>query len=87
MRKEIKELYICDYCNINHEDEAWMQCHEEICPLNPKNQPCSKCSNLILGLGCKYKVDMDSVDGKKVKCFFYNEGLPQTIFTMSIDGE
>ena len=87
MRKETKELYICDYCSASHEDEKWMQCHEEVCPLNPKNQPCSTCQNLILGLGCAKGMDMEVIDGKKVKCFFYKQGLPQTLFTMTLDGD
>ena len=85
VRKEVT-LYICEYCGTKHEDEQWMKMHEEICPLNPKNQPCATCTNMILGIGCSKGIDVEAIDGKKVKCFFYKEGLPQTIFTMSPDG-
>ena len=87
MKKEIKEFYICDYCGAFHEDKNQMELHENICPKNPKNQPCSTCQNLILGMGCAKNINMDVVDNKKVKCFFYKEGLPQTLFTMTIDGD
>lgn len=87
MKKEIKEFYICDYCGTPHENKEWMKEHEEICPLNPKNQPCSTCQNLILGLGCSKGMNMEQIDNKKIKCFFYKEGLPQTLFTMKIDGD
>lgn len=87
MRIEITNLYICEYCGTKHEDENWMKMHEDVCPLNPKNQPCSTCERLILGLGCSKKMDMEQIDGKKVKCFFYKKGIPQNIFTMTLDGE
>lgn len=77
MKKEKITQYICDYCGTKHEDETWMLMHEELCPLNPKNQPCATCTNMVLGFGCSKNMNMELVDGVKVKCFFYNEGIPQ----------
>ena len=87
MKKEILTLYKCDFCGTKHEDEEWMKMHEELCPLNPKNQPCATCCMQILGLGCAHKIDMEKIGGK-VKCFFYKEGIPvnpNNIFS-KIDG-
>ena len=89
MKKENIDLFICDFCGQHSRDEFYMQLHEDICPLNPKNQPCSMCENLILGLGCSKGIAMESVDGKKVLCFFYKKGYPQNPFNSdknTIDG-
>ena len=83
MHKIEKIVYKCEYCGYEDEREDFMQIHEECCALNPKNQPCSTCTNMILGIGCSKKVDMEKVGGN-VMCFFYKEGLPQTLF--SFDG-
>ena len=79
MNKETIELYICDYCKQKHTDVNWMEMHEEICPMNPKNQPCSKCENQILSIGCGKGMKMESVGGN-VECFFYKEGYPKNPF-------
>ena len=57
-----------------------MELHEVICPLNPKNQPCSTCSHQILGIGCAKNVNMEAVNNSKVKCLFYQEGIPKNLF-------
>ena len=87
MKKETITLYECEFCGTKHEDEQWMKMHEELCPLNPKNQPCATCSKQILGMGCAHNMDMEKIGGK-VKCFFYKEGIPinpNNIFS-KIDG-
>ena len=87
MKKEIITIYKCEFCDTKHENEEWMRLHEELCPLNPKNQPCATCSMQILGMGCAHKIDMEKIGGK-VKCFFYKEGIPvnlNNIFS-KIDG-
>lgn len=79
MTKETVEVFICDYCGQKHHNEKWMKMHEEICALNPKNQPCAMCKNQILGIGCSKGMDMESIGGN-VLCFFYKEGYPQNPF-------
>ena len=59
--------------------------HEECCPKNPKNLPCSQCSNLILVIGCSKSVNMDDIGGN-VLCFFYKNGQPKNLLTMMDDG-
>ena len=79
MFKETIDLYICQYCGQKHQDENWMKLHEEICALNPKNQPCAMCENQILGVGCSKNMDMESIGGN-VLCFFYKKGYPKNPF-------
>lgn len=87
MKEITKTVYQCEYCG--HEDtrEDFMKLHEECCPLNPKNQPCSQCINMILGFGCSKGMNVESVGGN-VLCFFYSEGVPQNPLEllMQVDG-
>ena len=53
-----------------------MRQHEEICPMNPKNQLCSMCENQILGLGCSKGMNMEDIGGN-VLCFYYKKGTSQ----------
>lgn len=75
MKKETITLYECEFCGTKHEDEEWMRLHEDVCPLNPKNQPCATCCMQILGVGCSHNMDMENIKDN-VKCFFYKEGIP-----------
>lgn len=79
MKKETIDIFICDFCGHQTQDEAYMKLHEEICPLNPKNQPCSMCENQILGLGCSKGMDMENIGGN-VLCFYYRKGYPKNPF-------
>ena len=80
MEKETIEVYVCSHCKeIKHPNEQWMRQHEEICPMNPKNQPCSMCENQILGLGCSKGVNMEDIGGN-VLCFHYRKGYPKNPF-------
>ena len=75
MKEKQITVYECEFCGSVHENEDWMKMHEELCPLNPKNQPCATCSMQILGIGCAHKMDMEKITGN-VKCFFYKQGVP-----------
>lgn len=79
MKELTTTFYICDYCGLKLEDKSQMELHEETCPFNPKNQPCSQCENMIVGVGCCKKINIEDIDGKKIKCFFYKKGTPRTI--------
>ena len=81
MIKETIEVYVCQYCGAKHIDESFMGMHEEVCPKNPKNQPCSECENQILGVGCSKNVDMESICGNAI-CFCYKKGQPKNILNM-----
>lgn len=72
------DAFKCDFCGFLSESEITTSLHEQICPKNPINQPCSECENMCIGIGCLNQVQMDNVDGKKVKCMFYKKGKPQT---------
>ena len=79
MEKETIEVNVCSHCKeIKHPNEQWMRQHEEICPMNPKNQPCSMCENQILGLGCSKGVNMEDIGN--VLCFHYRKGYPKNPF-------
>lgn len=78
MKKEIIEIYVCDFCGIKHESEDWMKTHEEVCLKNPKNQPCSECENQLIGVGCMCGMNMDVIGGN-VYCFRYKKGEPKTM--------
>lgn len=82
-----KTIYKCDYCGFEHEDKEFLIIHEECCVLNPKNQPCSMCSNMILGVGCSKNMDTEKIGGN-VLCFYYKKGIPQNPFDglIRIDG-
>lgn len=84
MKRIEKIIYKCDYCGHEHGDEEWMKIHEECCALNPKNQPCSMCSNMILGMGCSKRVPMENIGGN-VLCFYYKEGIPLNPFEHMIN--
>ena len=84
MRKETIDIYICDFCGFKHPDEYFVKHHEEVCPKNPKNQPCSECENHILGIGCARGMDMDSIGGN-VLCFYYKKGQPKNLLNMMDD--
>lgn len=75
MKEITKTIYICDYCGQEHEDKSWMELHEDTCALNPKNQPCSTCANMLIGVGCTKGICMENVGGK-VHCFYYKKGTP-----------
>lgn len=79
MKEIVTTFYTCDYCRLKLEDKSQMELHEEICPLNPKNQPCSQCENMIVGVGCCKKMNIENIDGQKIKCFFYKKGTPKTL--------
>lgn len=80
MEKETLEVFVCSYCKeTKHPNAEWIKKHEEICPMNPKNQPCSMCENQILGIGCELGMDMEAVGGN-VLCFFYRKGYPKNPF-------
>lgn len=79
MKEIITTSYVCDYCGLKLEDKEQMELHEEVCPLNPKNQPCSQCENMIVGVGCCKKMNIENIDGQKIKCFFYKKGTPKTL--------
>lgn len=79
MKEIITTFYVCDCCGLKLEDKSQMELHEEICPLNPKNQPCSQCENMIVGVGCCKKMNIENIDGQKIKCFFYKKGTPKTL--------
>lgn len=80
MEKEIIEVYVCSHCKeTKHPNEQWMRQHEEVCPMNPKNQPCSMCENQILGLGCSKGMNMENIGGN-VLCFYYKKGYPKNPF-------
>ena len=88
MEKEIIEVYVCSHCKeTKHPNEQWMRQHEEVCPMNPKNQPCSMCENQILGLGCSKGMNMENIGGN-VLCFYYKKGYPKNLFDQlfRIDG-
>ena len=78
MKKELREVYICEYCGCIMLSEEGMLTHELICLKNPINQPCSECENQIIGLGCSAGIDMESIGGK-VACFKYMKGKPKSI--------
>ena len=88
MKKFEKVVYKCDYCGQEHENEEWMKMHEECCVLNPKNQPCAMCSNMILGMGCSKRMPMESIGGN-ILCFYYKNGIPINPFDhiMKIDNK
>ena len=71
-----KIIYECDFCGYQDERKEFIEYHEKCCALNPANQPCSLCSNMLVGLGCLKGMNPDLIGGK-VKCFFYKEGMPQ----------
>ena len=75
MEKITKIVYKCHYCGHESEDENFMLLHEDVCALNPKNQPCSMCSNMVLGMGCAKGMDIESIGGN-VLCFLYKKGIP-----------
>ena len=75
MKTITRTLHKCDFCGFEDEREDFMKLHEECCALNPKNQPCSQCGNMILGVGCGRGMNIESVGGH-VLCFYYNEGVP-----------
>lgn len=79
MKEITKTIYKCDFCDFEDERKELLQLHEECCAFNPKNQPCSTCSNMILGYGCSRGKDTESVGGN-VLCFFYSKGTPQIPF-------
>ena len=84
IEKEIK-IFECEFCGFQHTDKDYVEVHEQTCPDNPLNQPCSKCIHQILNFGCAKNVDMEKV-GEKVKCFFYEEGSPANPFHILVDG-
>ena len=86
MKKFLQTRYKCDFCGEEHEDKAFMEFHEIICPLNPQNQPCSTCENQILHVGCIHGMDMETVGGN-VLCFYYKKGYPQNPVTMLLDAD
>ena len=74
--KEINKIvFKCDFCGYEHELKNVVELHELCCPQNPINQPCSTCTNQVLGLGCSKSVDMNCVGGD-VLCFHYKAGEP-----------
>lgn len=78
-------VYECEFCKTKHDSKDWMALHEKLCPLNPKNQPCSLCEHQVLGFGCAKGMDMEIIGGN-VKCFFYKRGVPKNPFDdMKID--
>jgi hypothetical protein len=87
VKEIIKTVYRCDYCGLELESIDEMFKHEDICPHNPQNMPCSQCKNMIIGVGCKHKMDISKVGGN-VFCFFYEEGVPSLAnpFTFILDG-
>ena len=86
MEKETIEVYVCSHCKeTKHLNEQWMRQHEEICPMNPKNQPCSMCENQILGLGCSKGMNMEDIGGN-VLCFHYRKGIPQNPMSILLEG-
>lgn len=77
---EVK-TYTCEYCGLTLVNEEMMAFHEEICPENPQNQPCSKCSRCEINgftgdAKCSKNMDMEGIGGK-VLCFFYQKGQPE----------
>ena len=78
MKKEIIEIFTCDYCGFQHKDENFMRDHEELCFKNPKNLPCSECENNIIGAGCAKNMDMEKINSDTL-CFFYKKGTPKSI--------
>lgn len=85
MKKETVDIYICDFCGRMSEDKEFLRLHEECCPKNPKNQPCSECENLMLGIGCIKGMNMEDVGGNVI-CFHYKKGVPQNPLSMLADG-
>ena len=85
MKKETIEIYKCQYCDTIHKNKDWMELHEKICPLNPENQPCSTCSNQVLGMGCSKGMNMETVGGN-VLCFYYKKGYPQNPISILLEG-
>ena len=77
--KDVK-IYICDFCGYMSEDKEFLRLHEECCPKNQKNQPCSICSNMIIGMGCSKNVNCDDICDN-VKCFCFQEGTPINPFS------
>lgn len=82
MKEEMN--YVCDYCGFKSNNKEVVFLHEELCPLNPKNQPCSQCENMIVGMGCARNVPIEKVDGQKVLCIFYKKGTPRTLSFKSL---
>ena len=82
--KDVK-IYICDFCGRMSEDKEFLRLHEECCPKNPKNQPCSTCSNQLLGMGCMRGMNMEDVGGN-VLCFHYRRGTPQNPMSILLEG-
>ena len=82
MKSKNIKIFICDFCGFMSESEQVTKLHEECCPKNPKNLPCSQCSNLILGIGCSRGKNIDDVGGN-VLCFFYTKGTPINPFINS----
>lgn len=75
MKEITKTLYVCEFCGFEHENKQFMEVHEECCALNPQNQPCSMCSNMILGFGCSKNMPMNQIGGNTL-CFYYSKGIP-----------
>ena len=84
MKKELREVYECEFCGVKMLSEEDMVTHELLCFKNPINQPCSECENQVLGFGCSAGMNMD-VMGGKVVCFRYKKGKPKSMLDM-IDG-
>lgn len=86
MKEIVKTIYVCDFCGLELTDINEMFKHEDICPHNPQNLPCSLCKNMIIGQGCKHHMDISKIGGK-VLCFFYEKGQPQLLnpFTFIIN--
>ena len=78
-------IYECEFCHVKCESKDEMAFHEEICALNPKNQPCSTCIHQVLNYGCAKGMDMELIGGN-VKCFFYKRGIPRKSFDVMLDG-
>lgn len=85
MKEVIKRFVVCDYCGLELQDDNEMKIHEEVCPHNPKNQPCCNCSNQIIGIGCSKGCDMEAIGGN-VLCFCYKEGKPMTTMEALLGG-
>ena len=44
---------------------------------------------MIVGVGCCKKMNIENIDGKKIKCFFYKKGTPKTLLDalFTFDGD
>lgn len=79
--KEMKQVYMCDFCSEHSENKKVIIEHEEECSFNPKNKHCYSCKNYnsnhsdIFGDSptCSSSGDIFDIVENENKCKYYKE--------------